>query len=236
MVFAREINGQELTFGVSGKLIMNAVVLYDRQTDTLWSQFLATAVDGPLVGTKLELIPAQLTTWEAWTAQFSDTKLLDRQIGGGRGFRDGYESYYKSRSTGVLGQSNKDPRLPDKELIIGLDHGRERKAYAFSALRDEPVVNDTYELDPIVVTFDSESGGAGAFSSTVEGEALTFEFIDLTTMRDAQTGSIWSSARGVALSGPLAGAELERLPSFVSFWFAWTDFYPGTDLYEPGLA
>ena len=62
MVFAREINGQELTFGVSGMLIMNAVVFYDYQTDTLWSQFKAEAVQGPLKGTKLELLPVQLTT------------------------------------------------------------------------------------------------------------------------------------------------------------------------------
>ena len=39
-MYAREIEGRELTFGVSGKLIMNALVLYDRQTDSLWSQFL----------------------------------------------------------------------------------------------------------------------------------------------------------------------------------------------------
>ncbi len=232
MVFAREVNGQELTFGVSGKLIMNAVVLYDRQTDTLWSQFLAAAVDGPQKGTKLELIPSQLTTWEAWTEQFPDTKLLSRSLGS-RGFRDRYESYYRSRRAGVLGQSNNDPRLPTKEKVIGLDHGQERIAYAFSDLADHPVVNDTYGPDPIVVTFDPLSEGAGAFNARVDGERLSFESVDAATMRDTQTGSLWSSARGVALSGPLAGTELEQLPSFVSFWFAWSDFYPGTTVYQP---
>ena len=57
MVFARSIEGQELTFGVSGKLIMNAVVLYDHQTETLWSQFLAEGVQGPLTGVRMELLP-----------------------------------------------------------------------------------------------------------------------------------------------------------------------------------
>lgn len=40
MVFAREIDGRELTFGVSGMLIMNNLVMDDRQTDTLWSQLI----------------------------------------------------------------------------------------------------------------------------------------------------------------------------------------------------
>ena len=39
-------------------------------------------------------------------------------------------------------------------------------------------------------------------------------------------------AAGVALSGDLEGQSLERLTSFVSFWFAWTDYHPGTELYQ----
>jgi len=74
MCFAREIQGQVLTFGVFGKLIMNAVVMYDHQTDTLWSQFLATAVDGPFAGTKMEHLSSQLTTWGAWLEQHPNTK------------------------------------------------------------------------------------------------------------------------------------------------------------------
>jgi hypothetical protein len=135
MVFAREIQGQVLTFGVSGKLIMNAVVMYDHQTDTLWSQFLATAVDGPLAGTEMELLSSQLTTWGAWLEQHPDTKLLDRSIGRGAG-RDPYTSYYNSNSAGVLGESVADRRLARKELIIGLDHGQQRIAYGFTILKE----------------------------------------------------------------------------------------------------
>ena len=44
IVYAREIEGVEHTFGVSGKLIINALVMYDHQTNTLWSQFLIQGV------------------------------------------------------------------------------------------------------------------------------------------------------------------------------------------------
>ena len=230
MVFAREIQGRELTFGVSGKLIMNAVVMYDRQTSSLWSQFLAEAVDGPMAGAQMELIPAQLTSWEAWTTEHPDTLLLDR---GGLRRTDSYSFYYRNRDAGILGESNKDRRLPVKELVVGLDHGQERIAYAFRDLSKEIVVNDTYEADPIVVTFDPESEGSAVFDRRVNGRTLTFESDDGVRMRDRETGTAWSASQGLALDGELAGAQLEALPSFVSFWFAWSDFYPSTQVYQP---
>ena len=61
-MYSRTINGEEHTFGVSGKLIMNALVMYDHQTDTLWSQFLSQGVKGPLVNENLEIVPAVQTS------------------------------------------------------------------------------------------------------------------------------------------------------------------------------
>lgn len=232
MVFAREIEGQTLTFGVSGKLIMNAVVMYDHQTDTLWSQFLASGVDGPLTGVDMRLLPSQLTSWAAWVEQYPDTKLLDRTIGRGSG-RDPYTSYYSSNSAGVLGEENGDARLRRKDLVVGLDHGQERIAYAFKHLADELVVNDTYEDAPVVITHDPAGGAAAAFSRAIGERTLTFEAVDRLAMRDVETGTTWASLTGKAVDGELIGATLEQLPSLVSFWFSWADFYPSTELWEP---
>ena len=66
IVYAREIEGVEHTFRVSGKLIMNALVMYDHQTNTLWSQFLIQGVKGPLVNGDLEIAPAVQTSWQQW--------------------------------------------------------------------------------------------------------------------------------------------------------------------------
>jgi hypothetical protein len=232
MVFAREIEGQTLTFGVSGKLIMNAVVMYDHQTDTLWSQFLASGVDGPLAGVDMQLLPSQLTSWAAWVEQHPDTKLLDRSIGR-RSSRDPYATYYISNRAGVLGEQNEDARLGRKDLVIGLDYGQERVAYAFRDLAGQLVVNDAYEGTPLVITHDPEGGAAAIFRRAVGDQVLTFESVNRLTMRDAETGSTWESLTGMAVGGELVGASLEQMPSFVSFWFSWTDFYPSTALWEP---
>ncbi len=233
MVFARQVNGQELTFGVSGKLIMIAVVMYDHQTDSLWSQFLGMAVDGPLANTSLELLPSQLTTWEAWTDQHPDSVVMRKY--GRRS--DSYNSYYRNGSAGILGEEHKDERLPRKDFVVGVDYAGDERAYPLRYLEEQPVVNDTLAGVPALVAFDTRSETTAVFLRTVEGQALTFEATSrrqdgAALVRDRETGSLWNAATGVAVSGPHQGQRLERVPSFVAFWFAWTDFHPDTGLFE----
>jgi hypothetical protein len=60
------LNGQRYTFGVSGKLYRSNVLLYDHQTDSLWSQILTEAVTGPKTGTAFKTFPLIETTWKDW--------------------------------------------------------------------------------------------------------------------------------------------------------------------------
>ena len=57
-MYAREVDGEEYTFGVSGKLIMNGLVLYDRETNTHWSHLPGVAVDGALENAQLDYLPS----------------------------------------------------------------------------------------------------------------------------------------------------------------------------------
>ena len=107
-------------------LIMNNVVMYDRETDTLWSQFLAEAVKGPLAGTKLTLIPSQLISWGGWKEEHPDTLALDI----GRPAMDPYIDYYFEGRSGVLGNKHNDPRLHPKALVVGVVGESSQKAYA----------------------------------------------------------------------------------------------------------
>ncbi len=219
---------------MSGKLIMNALVMYDRQTGTLWSQFLGRGVEGPLSGTPLEMIPVTLTTWERWQAEYPDTVALDKT--GGHYIGDTYATYYTmEHAAGVLGQEIEDDRLPNKELVLGVgfDHGP--KAYPFSRLADERVINDLAVDQPLVVYFDPTSDSAIAYDRVVDGKALTFalqEKAGIDYLVDEETGTQWLPYSGMAVEGSLTGSSLTRIRSTYSFWFAWTDYYPDTELYQ----
>ena len=52
---------RSLTFGVSGRLLANALVMYDRETQSLWSQPLGRSIDGEFRGTTLHPLAAALS-------------------------------------------------------------------------------------------------------------------------------------------------------------------------------
>jgi hypothetical protein len=231
-VYAREFEGQELTFGVSGKLLMNALVMFDRQTDTLWSQFTGEALEGPLTGGRLDFIPSELTTWAAWKEQHPDTLVLNTDDLGQK--YDPYVSYYLNPYAGILDETNTDERLHVKELVVGVVGEAGQKAYGFRHLAETGVINDTFESRPLLVAVNTESGSASVYERTLDGAELSFSATDdQLHVRDDQTVSTWLKTTGEAIDGELEGTSLERVDHFASFWFGWTDFYPETDLYLP---
>ena len=232
-MYGREIGGQEFTFGVSGKLIMNALVMYDHQTETLWSQFLRKAVKGPLLGTELDVVPVTQTTWSSWVQLHPDTLVLDKR---GSYRRDNYEGYYSGRSAGVIGETNSDDRLNRKELVLGVDAMGETKAYPLRRLEAVGVLNDTFAGNELLVFFDPATGTALAYDRVVDGTPLTFRLEEGTAgvhtlLVDEETNTIWLAYTGRAVEGKLEGQTLDRALSHLSFWFSWTDWNPDTELY-----
>lgn len=233
-MYARQVEGypEPLTFGVSGKLIMNVLVMYDRQTDTLWSQILGQAVQGELAGLKLEPLAATQTTWANWKKLHPDTVALRK---GRQGAWDPYLGYYDSGRAGVLGETRRDNRLPTKELGIGLIVNGQPAYYPFSRLFEDRVVNDTVAGQPLLVIFQPDVATALVFKREVDGKELTFTAEDTEssqfTLIDAETGSRWLAWTGGALEGPLDGTVLERIPATTSFWFGWKDWHPDTYVY-----
>ena len=111
------------------------------------------------------------------------------------------------------------------------------KAYAFSDLNAQPVVNDSLAGQALVVTFDLQSATGGVFSREAAGRILTFQPTAPTAsggpfMVDKETGSRWLMLTGEAVEGELLGTSLEPIPSNYSFWFAWKDWHPSTQLFD----
>ena len=214
---------------------MNALVMYDHQTDTLWSQFLSRGVQGPLAGVQLEIVPSLQTNWSQWLRLHPDTLVLDKR-GGAQ--RDSYEGYYQRGDAGIIGETNKDNRLPRKELVVGLNLDGLAIAYPFRTIVEQPVINDYFAGKGLLVTFDPSSETGAVFYCRVDGCTLSFRPFNredpggrISLMQDSETGTVGQPFTGIALEGPLQGAVLAREPSHYFFWFAWSNFHPETELY-----
>jgi hypothetical protein len=237
-VYAREVGGHTLTFGVSGKLWANGLIMYDHQTDSLWSHVAGEAIAGPMQGAKLEMLPATRTDWATWKRLHPHTLVLEPLRSPHRRDYsvDPYEGYYYSHDTGVIATRREDPRLHPKAFVIGLRLDGQAKAYPFARLSQEPVVNDTVAATPVVVVFQAKNATGVVFNRRVGGRVLSFAAAaesgpDRVTLRDEQTGSMWSGLEGKALAGPLKGERLTPIPASYAFWFAWKDYYPETAVY-----
>jgi hypothetical protein len=218
---------------VSGKLIMNALVMYDHQTRTLWSQFLGKGVKGTLAGVELDFLPVTQTQWSLWREAHPDTLALNK---GGRYRFDTYDSYYREGSAEVLGETRSDDRMDRKALVVGGILGGSTKAYPLDLLSDMPMVNDSLGGGEVLVYLESDTDTALVYDREVDGRVLIFSMAEdgqgaFAVLVDAETGSGWLALTGKATDGPLEGRVLNRALSHLSFWFAWKDWNPDTEVY-----
>jgi hypothetical protein len=121
VVFASNVGESALVFGVSGLLYNSDVLLYDRNTESLWSQLMGQAISGRLKGVKLPQIPVFHTTWGEWRARFPKTEVLSIGTGYQRDYhKNAYAGYEKSRRL-YFSVTNKAPKdYHPKEQVMGV--------------------------------------------------------------------------------------------------------------------
>ena len=134
MVFRAEAADQLLNFGVSGLVYNNDLLLYDRNTKSLWSQMMKKAVTGPLKGTTLTQVPAQYTSWANWSKQHPQSLLLSRDTGHQRNYDQDPYAEYKRLPMVLFATLHSDWRLPAKTWVVGLTAGDEALALPFEEL------------------------------------------------------------------------------------------------------
>ena len=76
VVFDRRVGGQTLVFGNTGRIRHFDMVMYDRNTESWWQQFLGESIIGELTGQRMELIPARLESVAKFRERAPDGQLL----------------------------------------------------------------------------------------------------------------------------------------------------------------
>ena len=134
MVFDRSVGEKARTFGVSGLLYRSDLLMYDRATNSLWSQISAEAVAGPLLGRRLRLLRARVDRWGQWRRDHPETTVLSRETGYPRDYnRTPYRGYSKSRK--LFFPAPIDRRYHPKAPTLGLRvPGEGSRAYLASEL------------------------------------------------------------------------------------------------------
>ncbi len=209
MVHVRKVNGETEVFGNQGALFMNAMTWFDHTTGSVWSQVWGRAIDGPLKGAELELLPSQTIPWGSWKAEHPETLLMTSGLGGlrftGERFFPGY--------------------------VIGVTLDDDAKAYPYALAAEARVINDSLGQVPLAVVVNPDTQAVAIFVRNVNGQNLTLRWAG-GLLVDDETGSEWDPALGVSFTGPLQGESLRPIPYVPAFPDAWRDFYPQSEFYE----
>ena len=251
LAYNRQVGDRVLEFGTSGLLHNSALVMYDRQTETLWDHFNSRAIIGELAGEELEVFPMQTVGWADWREANPDGLVLTRDTGFERRYGNNpYSGYDDINRTPYLFRGESDDRrqamerfvtVRDEDLPEELRSGADPVAVAQADLVELGVLEvemgdvtlsfwaepgTASALDDVVIAAGRDVGQTGVFLPEVDGRRLTFErrgdaFID------NETGSRWS-VFGEAIEGELAGSKLQAVNSLNTFWFAWAASYPDT--------
>jgi hypothetical protein len=157
MVFDRMLDGQVRSFGVSGLLYNSDLLLYDRESESLWSQIESTAVTGPASGTRLRVLRSELTTWARWKRAHPETTVLSLETGHERDYgRSPYQGYPDSDALYFPAPLDKryHPKMPT--LGVRLVSGAARGYPAAELVNAGGRVEERFEGRRIVVRYDPD--------------------------------------------------------------------------------
>lgn len=155
--FEATINGRSYEFGVSGLLYNSDVLMYDRNTGSLWSQLMVQAVTGPMKGTRLQQLPLSHTSWQEWTERYPETRVLSNKTGYSRNYKvDPYPNYGRDGKL-YFPVTHSSKKYRRKEIVMGLEIDGQFKAYPFKELKKgESRFDDEFAGAKFSVEFDAK--------------------------------------------------------------------------------
>ena len=159
VAFDSQVGERQLTFGVSGLLYNSDVLLYDRETGSLFSQILGQAVTGELKEELLTPIPLAHTTWGDWKNRHPQTLLLSADTGFNRDYNSNPYAGYEETPQTFFPVPIPPQDYHPKETVIGVNVGAAFKCYPYSELEKngEREFTDTVNGEQLLIRWDSEN-------------------------------------------------------------------------------
>jgi len=142
MVFSRELPGATLSFGVSGLLYQSDVLLYDRETESLWSQLAMKAISGVHGGTPLKWLASEHLTWREWRQRFPAGQVLSTQTGARRDYTATPYRDYEASLEPLFPVPAQRPEIPPRDWVLGVISNGMAKAYPLRSLVPGRTIRD----------------------------------------------------------------------------------------------
>ena len=243
VAYDRRVGDRILDFGTSGALLNSSLVMYDRQTESLWSHYTGQAVAGHLVGAELNLIPVQTVSFEAFLASHPAGRVLSLDTGHSRRYGQNPYEFYDSNNRPFLFSGPTDDRLEPITRVVALRDGAQAAVIPNDVLAERRVVPFTFAGRELVALFEPgtasaldspliadgrDVGATGVFVRSTGGRPLDLSAADGGGFVDAASGVVYDILGRPSGSG--GAASLEPVEHLDTFWFAAAAFYPDAEI------
>ncbi|MBI2079796.1 DUF3179 domain-containing protein [Candidatus Micrarchaeota archaeon] len=167
IVFSREVEGKALEFGVSGLLYQSNLLMYDSETESLWSQVRGEAVVGKYTGTKLEMLNSQIMTFGEFKKKYTNGLVLSTDTGYGRDYTFYPYDDYESNEEIYFPVDEFDSRLPIKEIVYAVPVEGSVAVFPLKKIKNEKA--GSVQLDGKNLTVKNVEG---ELKATFDGEEI----------------------------------------------------------------
>ena len=169
LAFDRRQAGKVLDFGVSALLHNSDLVMYDRQTESLWQQITGKAFAGKSRGSTLKTLPLSMITWKNWRGQYPDAEVLTvEDVHSDRYMKDAYGDYAESERL-YMPVSATDARLHPKRVIYGMEIDDSSIAIDAEWLLKEGRFSNEYDSKKLLITMSDN----GEVIASLDGQQIT---------------------------------------------------------------
>jgi hypothetical protein len=242
VAYDRRVGGRILDFGTSGALFNSSLVMYDRQTESLWSHYTGEAIIGHLTGAQLDLIPVQTVSFEKFLASHPDSQVLSLDTGHFRRYGQNPYEFYDSNNRPFLFTGPLDDRLEPITRVLALRDGGEGAVIPHDVLEERRVVPFSFAGRELVALFEPgtasaldramieegrDVGATGVFVGSAGGQPLELSAAGGGGFVDSASGVVYDIL-GRPSSG--SGMSLEPVEHLDTFWFAAAAFYPDAEI------
>ncbi|WP_412987850.1 DUF3179 domain-containing protein [Pontimicrobium sp. IMCC45349] len=219
-------------YGVSGLLYKSNLILYDRETNSHWSQLRLDCINGELIGNEPELKNIIETNWGTWKTMYPNTKVMTLNTGFNRDYDEyPYGPYKTDHDFFLFNVSPLNNNLPNKERVFAIIDNGYSKVYRFSSFQNGKVLKEIINNKTFLIVGNENT--INAFELTGSLMDLEYEYVynhSQSFFSDSE-GNEWTIS-GKAISGLRENWQLKHIKSLVSYWFAIAAFYPQPDIYQ----
>lgn len=170
-IFDPVVKGERVEFGTSGKLWKANLVMYDRKTDSLWSQVLGEAIVGEMTGAKLRLLPSDPLFYGYWKKVYRNGQVLSRDTGAERFYGyNPYGDYFSATEFALSLAKTREASLANDAFVFGIVINGKPKAYLVETVKRQGKAEDEFQGVRIILRYDKGLDVVRVFKRLPDGK------------------------------------------------------------------